>query len=86
MSDTSTNRPPITPVQAYPIAMQLLTDLGQVIGDRDGIQRVIARLCHQHAADAPRIALSALAWTFAEHVTLDPAGPRHTPTDGEGQA
>ena len=72
---TTTHRP-LTAEQAYPPAMALLIELGDAIGDRDGIRAALDALFDEHPHDWPRIAVSALAWTFAAHARLDPNPPR----------
>lgn len=62
----------MTPTEAHPYALHLLADLGDVIGDRDGIADVLARHCDLAGDDWPRVALAALAWTFATYTRLDP--------------
>lgn len=71
-NDMSKQAQRTTAEDAHAPAMRLLHDLGQVIGDRDGITDALLRTIDEHPRDHQHIILSALAWTFAEHARLDP--------------
>lgn len=69
---TNSTRHPMTPAEAHPHAMRLLVELGDAIGDKDGIQAAINRTVDEHPNHWSLIVASALAHTFAEHTRLDP--------------
>lgn len=72
---TTASTPPLTPEEAKPHAMDLLIDLGDVIGDKPGIQAAINQTVDEHPHDWPLVLASALGWLFAEHTRPDPEIP-----------
>lgn len=67
-----TTRTPMTPRQAHPHALELLTALHHSIGDKNAIQAAITRTTEQHPHNWPLIVASALGHAYADHARPDP--------------
>lgn len=63
---------PITAEEARPIALRLIGELGQNIGNPKAISDLLIGTLDTHGPDAHRVLIAALGLTYAEHVTRDP--------------
>lgn len=63
---------PITAEEARPIALQLITALGQNIGNPKAISDLLISTLDTHGPDAHRVLIAALGLTYVDHVTRDP--------------